>query len=425
MAGQFTGSIDSSRLQQSIDDLGRVGSYLDERTGLRGVQRLALTDAEALGRRRVMEWMIEVGLRVQVDRIGNVYAWRDGLRPELSPVLIGSHIDSVRTGGRYDGCLGVLAGLEIVRVLKEAGRQTARTLGVAFFTDEEGARFGTDMLGSAVATGRIPLEQALALRDAAGVSVEEELRRHGFLGETPERIASPHAYLELHIEQGPVLRAAGVRVGVVSGVQAISWQELSIAGKSAHAGTTPMELRSDAGLAAARVQVELRRMIDSGDFGAMRATMGVCELDPGLVNVVPGRCRATVDLRNLSDADMRKAEAHLRAFLGRIADEEKVEIHARQTARTETVWFDESIRGRLAGHAEALGLSYQSIVSGAGHDAQEFARICPAAMVFCPGEYDGISHNPREHSTEQQCSDGANLLLRMALELLEEGESPL
>lgn len=413
--------IDGERLYRAIQELGRIGSYLDEATGLRGVNRLALTDADGEGRRRVVRWMEELGLRVTVDRIGNVWARRPGTEDSLPPVVIGSHVDSVPTGGMFDGCLGVLGGLEIVRTLDEAGVRTRRPLVVAFFTDEEGSRFGTDMLGSAVATGRLALEDAYALRDRQGLVLRDELARIGFLGPAPAdavRRAPPHAYLECHIEQGPVLRARGRDIGVVTGVQAISWQELTIAGKSAHAGTTPMALRADAGVAAARVNLRLREMIASGRYGPqMRATMGAIVPHPGLVNIVPGRVVATVDLRNPSDADMRRAEADLVAFYAVVEREERVRITWRQTARTEAVEFDPKVQDRIADAADALGLAHERIMSGAGHDAQELARLCPAAMVFVPGEHDGISHNPREHSTVAQCASGVDVMLRVVLEL--------
>jgi N-carbamoyl-L-amino-acid hydrolase len=421
---ESTARIDGARLYQSLADLGRIGSYVDERTGLTGVNRLALTAADGEGRRQVVAWMRALGLEVTVDRIGNVYGRRPGRENDLAPVMVGSHIDSVPTAGRFDGCLGVLGGLEIVHTLNDLGHTTRRPIVVGFFTDEEGCRFGTDMLGSAVATGRLALEEAYALTDRDGLVLRDELEKIGFLGEAEVRVPPPHAYLECHIEQGPILRAEGFDIGVVRGVQAISWHELTIVGKSAHAGTTPMDLRADAGVAAARINLRLREMIASGGHGAeMRATMGAITPYPGLVNIVPGRVRATVDLRNPDDAFMRKAEADIIAFYAEVESEEKVKIEWRQTARTEYVGFDPAVQARIAAAAEAAGHKYRSIISGAGHDAQEFARIARTAMVFVPGEYDGISHNPREHSTLEQCANGVNVMLSVLLELSEEDDA--
>ncbi len=384
------------------------------------MNRLALTAADGEGRRHVVARMREAGLTVTVDRIGNVFGRRAGKR-DLRPVMIGSHIDSVPTAGRFDGCLGVLGGLEVVRALDDARIETERPLVVAFFTDEEGARFGTDMLGSAVATGRIALEKAYALPDRDGKTVRDELAAIGFLGEASERLAPPHAYLECHIEQGPILRAAGVQVGVVTGVQAISWHELTIVGKSAHAGTTPMDLRADAGVAAARINLRLREMIASGRYGpGMRATMGAIVPTPGLVNIVPGRVVATVDLRNPDDALMRAAEADVIAYYDEVARSRRVQVSWRQTARTPCVPFDAGLQDRIARRPSGAACLSQRIVSGAGHDAQEMARITRAAMVFVPGEHDGISHNPRELSTREQCAHGVGVLFDVARRLCDE-----
>jgi beta-ureidopropionase / N-carbamoyl-L-amino-acid hydrolase len=410
-------AIDADRLWRSLMDLARIGAYKDERSGLVGVNRLALTDADGQGRRAVMKWFEEAGLAVRVDRIGNVYGRRKGAR-DAEPVVSGSHIDSVPTGGAFDGALGVLGALEVVRTLDDARVTTARPLEVAFFTDEEGCRFGTDMLGSAVAVGRLPLEKAYALKDRNGITVKSELERLGFLGTASERIAPPAAYVECHIEQGPILRAANMDLGVVTGVQGISWQEVTIQGKSAHAGTTPMGLRKDAGVAAARICVRMNEMATSGRFGAeMRATMGGIDPYPGLVNIVPGRVRCTVDLRNPDDAKMTEAEKDLAAFLKQVEKEMGVAIEARQTAKTERVHFSSDVQAVIAGKMKEKGHTFQHIISGAGHDAQEMASLCPTAMIFVPGEHDGISHNPREYSTPEQCARGVGILLDTILEL--------
>jgi N-carbamoyl-L-amino-acid hydrolase len=408
--------INLDRLWGSLMALGEVGAYTDERTGLRGVNRLALTAADGEGRALVKRWFEEAGLQVRVDRIGNCYGRRPGTR-DLPPVMSGSHIDSVPTAGKFDGCLGVLGALECIRVLNERGIRTERPLEIAYFTDEEGARFGTDMLGSAVAVGRMTVEQAWGLRDRKGLSVAEELVNIGFLGDAPERLDPPHAYVECHIEQGPILRAAGYDLGVVSGVQAISWQEVTLVGKSAHAGTTPMELRRDAGLGAARLNLHMNQMALSGRYGEMRATMGGIEPMPGLVNIVPGRVRCTVDLRNPDDAMMVASERDLAEFLRQLELESGLTVEARQTARTPRIHFSPEIQAVIAGHMDRAGHRHRTIVSGAGHDAQELASLCPTAMIFVPGEHDGISHNPREYSTPEQCGRGVTMLLRSLVEL--------
>jgi N-carbamoyl-L-amino-acid hydrolase len=413
--------INGERLYAALAELGRVGAYTDETTGLVGVNRLALTAADGEGRRLVVKWMRSAGLAVTVDAIGNVYARRAGLEDHLDPVLLGSHIDSVPTAGTFDGCLGVLGALEVIQTLNDQNIHTRRPLMIAFFTDEEGCRFGTDMLGSATATRRLELQQVYALKDRDGLVLRDELHRIGFLGSEPVDRVKPHAYLECHVEQGPILRSKGLNIGVVTGVQAISWQELTIVGKSCHAGTTPMSFRRDAGLAGARINVALRDMTRSGLYGAdMRAAMGSVRLTPSMINVVSSRAVCTVDLRNPSDAKMALAEAELKRLCSQIASQDGVTITSRQTAKTPHVPFDESVQALIARTADGLGLRHEAILSGAGHDAQEWSRVCKTAMVFVPGEFDGISHNPREHSTLKQCADGIDVLAGAALALAEE-----
>jgi N-carbamoyl-L-amino-acid hydrolase len=409
-------SIDSDRLWKSLEQLGQVGAYKDERTGLVGVNRLALTRADGEGRALVRRWFEEAGLEVRVDRIGNCYGRRKGKRDD-APVMAGSHIDSVPTAGRFDGCLGVLGALEAVRVLNARGIETGRPLEVAFFTDEEGCRFGTDMLGSAVAVGRLGLEQALALKDRDGLTVAGELEKIGFAGKQEPRLSPPHAYVECHIEQGPILRAAGKELGVVTGVQAISWQEVTFVGKSAHAGTTPMNLRRDAGIAAARLNLHMHEMATGGQYGEMRATMGMVDPVPDMVNIVPGRVRCSVDLRNPEDALMARAEKDLGKFIQGLEAGMGVQAQTRQTAKTPRIHFSKDVQALLSRIVESAKLSFQPIISGAGHDAQELSSLCPTAMIFVPGEYDGISHNPREYSTPEQCARGIDVLVRALVEL--------
>lgn len=412
-------SVNGGRLWQSLMDLAEIGAYDDERTGLRGVNRLALTDADAEGRRKVIAWMEEAGLVVRVDRMGNIYGRRAGTDPTAAPVLTGSHIDSVATAGAFDGCLGVLGGIEVVRTLDELGVTTRRPIEVGVFTEEEGVRFGTDMLGSAVAAGRLTVEYAHALTDRDGATLGGELVRTGFAGPHDVVLDPPHAYVECHIEQGPVLAEEGVEVGVVTGVQGISWQEITIHGRAAHAGTTPTRLRADAGLAAARLIVRLREMVDSGDFGDLRATVGHLIVHPDLTNIVPARAELTVDLRNPDDTRMARAEEAVTAFL-RELEETGLSITTRRMAKTGYVPFDDGVRKVIAQAAEDHGLTHLSLLSGAGHDAQEIAALCPTAMIFVPGEYDGISHNPREYSTPEACAHGVDVLATTLVRLADE-----
>lgn len=412
--------INRDRLWATLMELKEIGSYHDEATGLRGVRRLALTDADAMARRRCVEWMVAAGLEVRVDRIGNVYATRPGQDRSLPCVLMGSHIDTVATGGAFDGTLGVLGGIEVMRTLNDAGIQTLRDVEVGFFTEEEGVRFGTDMLGSAVTAGRIALDHAHKLTDDDGKSVKDELVRIGFDGPAHELRPVPLAYLECHIEQGPILADAGVDIGIVQGVQAISWQRLTLKGEAAHAGTTPIGSRHDAGLVAACVVVEARQMCDSGRFGQLRATIGNFDLGKGQTNVIPHHAMITVDLRNPDDALMSAAEAHLADYVAAVAAQHGVRFSWERMAKTPVVPFDPGVQDLLAATADDLGLPYVRAMSGAGHDAQEISAICPTAMVFVAGENGGISHTPAEYSNPDACANGTDVLANAVLRLANE-----
>ena len=410
--------IDADRLLARIDELGQIGR-IDGPNGEWGNARLALTDEDRAGRDLVVAWMRDLGLDVVVDAIGNVVATRAGLDPTLAPVMVGSHIDTVGTGGRFDGNLGVLAGLEIVETLEQAGVTTERPFQVAFFTDEEGSRFAPDMLGSLVYVGGLPLEEALDLVAADdGARLGDELERIGYAGPVPCPTASaPHAYLELHIEQGPILEAEGTTIGVVEGVQGISWTEIVIVGQSAHAGTTPMRLRHDpvycAGAIATYVR-DLTRHLGAEQVG----TVGRLDVYPNLVNVVPARVVLTVDLRNTDDRVLQEAESRLATFLDELAGMEGVSITTNSLARFEPVEFDASMVDLVEASAQRLGHSTKRMPSGAGHDAQMLARICPTAMVFTPS-VNGLSHNIAEFTEATDIEAGANVLLQVVLDRLD------
>jgi beta-ureidopropionase / N-carbamoyl-L-amino-acid hydrolase len=408
--------ISRDRLWDSLMELAEIGAYDDAATGLTGVRRLALTDEDAAARRLVVGWMIEAGLTVRIDRIGNVYGHRPGMDDSLPCVLMGSHIDTVATGGAFDGTLGVLGGIEVVRTLNDHDIVTPRPIEVGFFTEEEGVRFGTDMLGSAVTAGRLTLDYARKLTDDDGKSVAGELARTGFDGPEPERRPVPFAYLECHIEQGPILASAGVDVGIVTGVQSISWQRLELRGAAAHAGTTPIEHRQDAGLAAAAVIIEIRRMCESGEFGELRGTVGKLIFEPGQTNVIPAAATLTIDLRNPDDAAMTAAESHLARFIDQVG----VAASLERMAKTSVVRFDAGVQALLAATADELGLPYVMAMSGAGHDAQEISATCPTAMIFVAGEHGGISHTPREYSNPTACGNGIDLLANAVLRLASE-----
>ena len=401
--------IDPGRLLARLDELAAIGEAPDG-----SCCRLALTDEDKAGRDLVAGWMRELDLEVGIDRVGNLFGLRRGSE-DLAPVMTGSHIDTVRTGGRYDGNLGVLGGLEVLRTLDDAGLTTRRPLVVAVFTNEEGARFQPDMLGSLVYAGGLALEAAYETRSIDGKRLRDELERIGYLGSAALPLYRPHAFVELHIEQGPVLDLEGVTIGAVEDLQGISWQEVSITGQSNHAGTTPMRLRHDAGYCAAAIGHELRRI--AREMGGNQvATMGKIDLHPNLINVIAARARVTVDLRNTDEALLAQAERRFADFLQQLARDEGVTIETRSLARFEPVAFDRDLAALVARTAQRLGHSCRPMTSGAGHDAQMLARLCPTAMIFVPS-VKGISHNPAEHTEPAHLAAGADVLLHTLLEL--------
>jgi len=401
--------IDGARLLQSLKDLGRFGALPGG-----GTNRLALGDADKAARDWVVARMRALGMELQIDAIGNVVATYAG-REDLAPVMTGSHIDTVRTGGLYDGNYGVLAGLEIVATLREAGLRTRRPLQVAFFTNEEGARFQPDMMGSLVMVGGMPLQEALETRAVDdGASVGAELQRIGYAGSAPVGAPRVDSFVELHIEQGPVLEQEGFQIGVVEGVQGICWMEFSFEGTSNHAGTTPMALRHDAGMCALRCAAFVHELV-ARYGGRQLGTVGALRLKPNLINVIPSQAVMTVDLRNTDGARLRQAQAEVLAFARRVAAENGVRFEHRQLADFAPVDFDAELVDSVQRHAQAQGLSTLRMPSGAGHDAQMLARVCPTAMVFVPSA-GGLSHNVREHTEAAQLEQGANVLLQLLLE---------
>ncbi len=403
--------VNGDRLLARLVELGKVGGIDGG-----GCARLALTDADRAGRDLVTLWMRDLGLDVAIDSIGNVVATRAG-REDLPPVMCGSHVDTVATGGIYDGNLGVLAGLEVIETVAEAGVVTRRPLAVAFFTDEEGARFAPDMLGSLVYAGGLGVEDAHDVVSIDGARLGDELARIGYLGTTPCPGLVPYAYVELHIEQGPVLEQSGERIGAVTGVQGISWQEVVVKGQSNHAGTTPMGSRHDAGYAAAEVITFVRRLaIELG--GHQVGTVGKLDLHPDLVNVVADRATFTVDLRNTEEELLREAERRLSAYLDQVAGAEGVEVSRRALARFEPVRFDPRMIDLVEATGQRLGHTVRRLPAGAGHDAQMLARICPSGMIFVPS-VGGISHNPAEHTDPSDLAAGADVLAQVMLELAE------
>ncbi len=398
--------LNGALLLQQIRALGQVG--VDATHG--GRTRIALSDADKAGRDLLVGWMRELDLDVQVDRIGNIFGTLRAAadRGEQSPLMMGSHIDTVTNAGALDGCYGVLAGLAVVRAYREAGRLPERSITVGAFTNEEGVRYQPDMMGSLVYAGGLPLQQALDSLGTDGTRLGDELARIGYAGTLEPGAIVPHEYLELHIEQGPVLEAENTLIGVVENLQGISWQHVEVKGHANHAGTTPTHLRHDAGFVASAIVAELRAM--AVDSGTTLATVGCMQFEPNVINVIPRKATFTVDLRDPDETCLAYAENRLSQYLEALAEREGVTITTERLVRFEPVIFDAGLADAIEASAQRFGFSHRRMTSGAGHDAQMIARIAPAAMIFVPSQ-GGISHNPREHTDDEQLIQGAQVLL--------------
>jgi N-carbamoyl-L-amino-acid hydrolase len=403
--------IDKQRLLGRIRELGAVG-----RDGEGRLIRLAASDTDRQGRDLFVGWLNQAGLDVAIDRVGNIFGiWQSPDSAGQAPLLIGSHIDTVIDAGIYDGCYGVLAGLDVIETLKASGFSPSRPVAVAAFTNEEGVRYTPDMMGSLVHAGGAGADAMLAAIGTDGSVLGQELARIGYAGDREPGFLKPHAYLELHIEQGPVLEREGVPIGAVENLQGISWQRITIDGAANHAGTTPMSMRSDAGHAAARVITFLHDRAKVSNTPTV-VTVGTMRFEPNAINVIPGRAVFTIDLRDPDEQRLQAHEAALAAYLEELAVVENVSISAEQLARFEPVLFDIGIVERIEAAAKNRGLGVRRMTSGAGHDAQMIARIAPAAMIFVPSA-GGISHSPREHTDDAELVAGANILLDVASEL--------
>ncbi len=397
--------------QRLIDSLFALGEYGALEGG--GVCRLAATAEDKAGRDFVVARMKALGLDITIDAIGNVTGVYAG-QEALPMVMMGSHIDTVGTGGLYDGNYGVMAGLEVIARLQEAGIRPRRPVAVTFFTNEEGVRFQPDMMGSVVFAGEYPLETALAAKDRDGITLDQALQEIGYKGEHKPGDLLVDSYVELHIEQGPILDKEGIDLGVVTGVQGISWQEFTLTGVSNHAGTTPMSMRHDAGLVAAKIAVYARELASTLG-GDQVATVGHISVKPNLINVIPNHVVMSVDLRNTDNELLAQAEKMLAQFIAKTAQEEGVEVTSRSLVRFNPVIFADEIVNAVEKEAKRQALSYKRLPSGAGHDAQFMASICPAGMIFVPC-VDGISHNVKEHSAPKDLVAGANVLLQVVLQ---------
>ena len=390
-------------------DLAAIGA-----TPEGGCRRLALSDEDRQGRDWLVAQMRALDLDVRIDQIGNITGIMKGAA-DGPAILIGSHIDTVASGGKYDGAYGVISGLEIIAALRDAKIIPPRAVAVTAFTNEEGARFQPDMFGSCVWAGTLSLDDARRSADAEGFLAGEELRRIGYEGPEKPGFLQLHAYLELHIEQGPVLDSEGGGIGAVTGVQGITWLEITIEGQPNHAGTTPMAYRRDAGLAAARINLRAHDITQV--IPGQLANMGFFRAEPNNVNVVPERVVATLDLRNPHADHLAQAEKNIRDYRAGLEKDGDLKITIRDLARFAPTSFSEHVIGKVEAAAKSLNLPVRRMISGAGHDAQMMAPLCPTAMIFVPS-VGGLSHNPKELTRDADLVAGADVLLQVVMDLL-------
>lgn len=396
--------INGDRLWESLMELARIGA-----TEKGGVCRLALTDLDREGRDLFVRWCKEAGCAVQVDQVGNIFARRAGRNPGLAPIMTGSHLDSQPTGGKFDGAYGVLAGLELVRTLNDYGYETEAPIEVVAWTNEEGSRFAPAMMASGAFSGAFDLDFVLSRTDPDGKTFGEELVRIGYAGEEPVGRRKVGAYLEAHIEQGPILEAEKKTVGVVTGAQGQRWYEITVTGQEAHAGPTPMRRRRDALVGAARM-VDTVNRIGLGHPPHACATVGMLQVTPNSRNTIPGTVFFTVDFRHPAEDTLARMDAELRAACESIAEEIGLALDLQQIWHFPATPFDPRCVDAVREAAAAGGFPHMDVVSGAGHDACYVARVAPTGMVFVPCE-DGISHNEIENATPEDLAAGCQTLL--------------
>ncbi len=399
----------ASRLWDSLMEMAKIGPGIAG-----GNNRQTLTDEDSEGRYLFQRWCEEAGCTMGVDTMGNMFATRAGEDPDALPVYVGSHLDTQPTGGKYDGVLGVLSGLEIIRTLNDLGIKTKHPIVVTNWTNEEGTRFAPPMLSSGVFAGLHTQDWAYDRQDAEGLKFGDELRRIGWVGDEPVGARDMHAFFELHIEQGPILEAEGKDIGVVTHGQGLNWVQVTLTGKEQHTGSTPMPMRRNAGLGMAKVTQLAHEIAMSHQPRALGA-VGQCDVYPNSRNIIPGRVVFTIDFRSPDFDIQTDMEARLRAGAAEIARELDLECEIEIVGHFDPVTFDENCVGAVRRAAERLGYSHMDIVSGAGHDACWINRVTPTAMVMCPC-VDGLSHNEAEEISSQWAEAGTNVLFHAVVE---------
>ncbi len=402
-------AVDGARLWDSIMAMAKIGPGVAG-----GNNRQTLTDVDAEGRTLYQSWCDDASLATGVDQMGTMYSVREGADGDALPVGIGSHLDTQPTGGKYDGVLGVLGALEVIRTLNDLGIRTRRPVMAINWTNEEGTRFAPPMLASGVYAGVHKMDWAYAREDAEGKRFGDELSRIGWRGEEEVGARKLHAFFELHIEQGPILEAEGVDIGVVTHGQGLNWTQVTLTGRESHTGSTPMPMRRNAGLGMARITC-LAHDIAMAEQPSAVGAVGHCDVHPNSRNIVPGRCVFTVDFRSPDGEVLERMDRKFLEGAAAVADELGLEIETERVGNFDPVTFDADCVSVVRGAAEKLGYSHRDIVSGAGHDACWVNHVAPTAMIMCPC-VDGLSHNEAEEITPQWAEAGVNTLLHAVLE---------
>lgn len=407
--------ISGDRLWETLMEMAKIGP------GVRGGNnRQTLTDEDAEGRKLFARWCEEAGMTIGVDQMGTMFARREGTDPDLDPVMVGSHLDTQPTGGKYDGVLGVLAGLEIIRTLNDLDIKTRRPIVVVNWTNEEGTRFAPPMLASGVFAGTHTLDWAYARQDAEGKTVGAELERIGYKGDEPVGARKMHAFYELHIEQGPILEAEGYDIGVVTHGQGLNWLQVTLTGKESHTGSTPMPMRVNAGLGMARITEAVDEIAWKHAPLAVGA-VGHCDVYPNSRNIIPGKVVFTIDFRHPEKDVIAAMEAELRERAEQVAEAIGLGMEIEQVGGFDPVKFDEGCVKTVRDAAERLGYKHRDLVSGAGHDACWINRVAPTSMIMCPC-VDGLSHNEDEEISPEWATAGANVLYHAVVETAEIAE---
>ena len=404
--------LDGDRLWQSLMDMAKIGPGVAG-----GNNRQTLTDEDAEGRELFKKWCLKENLKMGLDSMGNMFAERPGSEPDLLPVYVGSHLDTQPTGGKYDGVLGVLGALEMVRTLNDLNIKTRRPIVIVNWTNEEGTRFAPPMMASGVFAGMHTQDWAYGRTDADGKKFGDEIQRIGWVGDEKVGARKMHAFFELHIEQGPILEAENKDIGVVTHGQGLNWLQVTLTGRESHTGSTPMPMRLNAGLGMARI-TELVHTIAMKNQPEAVGAVGHCDVYPNSRNIIPGKCVFTIDFRSPSFDTQESMEKELREGAENIAKELNLELEIEKAGHFDPVAFDENCVAAVRNAAERLGYSHRNLISGAGHDACWINKVAPAAMVMCPC-VDGLSHNEAEDISKDWASAGANVLFQAVLETAE------